>query len=114
MRDLSSAPDPYAALAFAQDPGQCALSQTARERLAHMIAAYSRAFLLTFPNVQFLRHMLDCGDLDEMAHSTMRSGEWAEDFSRSMGRHNRPECDYAAPLRAAVDAAGRWPWVPAT
>jgi hypothetical protein len=78
-----------------------------------MVAAYSRAFLLTGPNAQFLRHMLDRGELDEMAHSTMRSGEGAEDFSRSMGRHYRSECDYAAPLRAAVDAAGRWPWVPA-
>ena len=58
--------------------------------------------------MQFLRHMLDCGDLDEMARSTMRGGEWAEDFSRSICRHYRSECDYAAPLRAAVDAAGQW------
>lgn len=114
MRDLFSAADPYAALAFAQDPSQGALSQTARERLAHMIAVYSRAFLLTGPNVQFLRHMLDRGDLDAMARSTMLSREWAADFSRSMGQYYRYECDYAAPLRAAVDAAGRWPWVPAT
>lgn len=113
MRDLFSPPDPYAALVFSQDPTQGALSQTAKERLEHMVAAYSRAFVLTGPNVQFLRHMLDRGNLDAMARSTMRS-EWAENFAPGMGRHYRSECDYTAPLRAAVDAAGTWPWVPDT
>ena len=65
------------------------------------------------PKVQFLHYMLERSDLNAMARSTMRS-EWAENFTLGMGRHYRSEYDYAAPLRAAGDAAGKWPWVPAT
>jgi hypothetical protein len=74
-----------------------------------MVEAYSKAFLLTGPNVQFLRHMIDRNGLDELARRTMAS-EWAEDFSKSMGQYYRYDGDYAAPLVAAVEAAGRWPW----
>lgn len=52
-----------------------------------MVEAYSRAFLLTGPNVQFLRYMLDRGTLDALARSTMHSSEWAEDFARGMGQY---------------------------
>jgi hypothetical protein len=59
MRDLFTAPDPYAAIAFAHDSSQGEPNQSPRERLVHMCAAYSRAYLLTGPNVPFLRTRLN-------------------------------------------------------